>query len=122
MIELGSIDTGNPKRDAHLRGPDFLDVETGATMSYRSTGLRRSERGWVVDGELTLRAVTAPVPLDLTVSGFGAAADGEQVVAFAAAGKINRRDFGVTVAMDAGGALVSRSVAITLEIKAVRRR
>src|SRR3954447_15385471 len=37
-IDLSSINTNNPDRDAHLRSSDFFDVEQHATMTYRSTG------------------------------------------------------------------------------------
>ena len=52
-IELASIDTGNERRDNHLRSADFFDVETYPTMSYRSTGIRQTDDGWIIDGELT---------------------------------------------------------------------
>src|SRR3954454_8120938 len=39
-IDLGSIDTGNEQRDAHIRSADFFEVETYPTMTYRSTGVR----------------------------------------------------------------------------------
>jgi polyisoprenoid-binding protein YceI len=40
-------------------------------MSYRSTGIRRTGGGWVIDGELTLHGVTRQVPLAVEVNGFG---------------------------------------------------
>src|SRR5688500_14017469 len=53
-IDLASVDTGNETRDDHLRSAEFLDVERHPTMSYRSTGIRRTDDGWIVDGDLTL--------------------------------------------------------------------
>ena len=38
-IDLASIDTGNPDRDAHVRSPDLLDVERRPTMTFRSTAI-----------------------------------------------------------------------------------
>jgi polyisoprenoid-binding protein YceI len=57
-INLASIDTGNEWRDNHLRSADFLEVETYPTMSYRSTGIRHTGDGWIINGELTLQGVT----------------------------------------------------------------
>jgi len=70
-IDLASIDTGNQKRDNHLRSADILDVAKHPTMSYRSTGIRQTDAGWVVDGELTLHGATQKLPLAVAVTGFG---------------------------------------------------
>jgi len=68
--DLASIDTGNERRDSHLRSADFLEVEKHRTMSYRSTGIRQTGDGWIIDGELTMHGVTR-VPLAVEVNGFG---------------------------------------------------
>jgi len=39
-IEVGSINTHNPDRDAHLKSADFFDVQTFPTLSFSSTGVR----------------------------------------------------------------------------------
>ncbi len=44
-IDLGSIDTGNQRRDNHLRSAGFFEVEKHPTMSYRSTGIRHPASG-----------------------------------------------------------------------------
>src|ERR1700694_5199056 len=48
-IDVSAVDSGDPKRDEHLRSADFFDAETYPTVSFRSTGLH--DRG---DGEFTL--------------------------------------------------------------------
>ena len=87
-------------------------------MSYRSTGIRQTDDGWVIDGELTLHGVTRQVPLAVEVNGFGPDPFGGQRAGFTATAQINRRDFGITVPMDGGG-VVSDKVSISLEIEAV---
>jgi polyisoprenoid-binding protein YceI len=120
-IDLASIDTGNEPRDNHLRSADYFEVEKYPTMSYRSTGIRRVDDGWVIDGELTLHGVTRPVSLTGEVNGFAPDPWGGQRAGFSATAQINRRDFGIdlTIPMDGGGVAVGNKVSISLEIEAV---
>ena len=122
-IDLASIDTGSEPRDNHLRSADYLEIEKYPTMSYRSTGVRRTGDGWVVDGELTLHGVTRPVPLAVEANGFGPDPFGGQRAGFSATAQINRRDFGIgtTIPMDGGGVVIGDKVSISLEIQAVRQ-
>ena len=95
-----------------------LDVAKHPTMSYRSTGIRQTDAGWVVDGELTLHGATQKVPLAVAVTGFGPGPNGEQRAGFTATAQINRRDFGITIPMGGAG-VVSNKVSISLNIEAV---
>ena len=93
-------------------------------MAYRSSGVRRDGDDYVLDGELTLKGVTQPVPLKLEVNGFGPdpfAADplvGARA-GFTATGEINRMDFGVSYngPIPGGGVVLSEKVQIALEIE-----
>jgi polyisoprenoid-binding protein YceI len=122
-IDLASIDTGAEQRDAHLRSPDFFDIENHPLMTYRSTGIRVVGDEYLVDGELTLKGVTKSVPLTLEVNGFGPDPYGGTRAGFSATAEINRPDFGVSwnAALEAGGVVVSDKVTIHLEIEAVLR-
>jgi polyisoprenoid-binding protein YceI len=120
-IELASIDTGNADRDGHLRSADFFEVEKYPTMTYESTGLRVSDDGYVLDGNLTLKGVTKPVSLALEIGGFGPDPFGGIRAGFTATGEIKRSDFGVdfNAALETGGVVVSDKVNLLLEIEAV---
>jgi polyisoprenoid-binding protein YceI len=121
-VDLSSIDTNNPDRDAHVRSADFFDVEQYPTMTYRSTGVRATDNGFVVDGELSLHGVTRSVPLALEVEGFLPTSPfGDTRVGFTASADINRNDFGVkfNMVLDNGGVGLSEKVHITLDIEAV---
>lgn len=123
-IELDSVNTGNQQRDDHLRTADFFEVESHRIMTYRSTGIRAAGDHFVLDGELTLKGVTRPVPLQVEVNGFGPDPYGGFRSGFTATGEINRRDFGVnfSVAMEAGGLVVADKVGIAIEAEFVLRQ
>jgi polyisoprenoid-binding protein YceI len=60
-INADSIDTGNKKRDDHLRSPDFFNVKQYPTISFQSTAVKAVEGGYEVTGDLTLHGTTRPV-------------------------------------------------------------
>lgn len=120
-IELASVDTGNELRDDHLRSADYFETEAHPAMTYRSSGVRRTAEGWIVDGELTLHGVTRPVPLEVEVGGFGPDPFGGYRAGFSATAQVSRREFGIdlNVPLDGGGVAVGDKVTINLEIQAV---
>jgi polyisoprenoid-binding protein YceI len=123
-IDLGSIDTRQDQRDAHIRSADFFDVDNHPTMTFRSTSVRTDGADWFVDGELSLKGNTEQVTLALELNGFGADAYGGYRAGFSAKTEINRNDFGVDIKMpmDGGGVVVSDKVIVELEIEAVLRK
>jgi len=123
-IDLGSIDTRQEQRDAHIRSADFFDVENHPHMSFRSTGVRFADnRDWLVDGELTIKGTTGPVTLELELNGFGPDAYGGTRAGFSAKTEISRSQFGVDISMpmDGGGVVVGDKISVELEIEAVLR-
>jgi polyisoprenoid-binding protein YceI len=125
-VDMTSIDTANATRDAHLRTADFFEVERYPTMSYRSTGIGPDGDGFVMEGELTLKGITLPVPLKPEINGFGVDPFAPDPAAgaragFTATGEINRMDFGVSynAPLPGGGVLIGEKVQIVLEIEAV---
>lgn len=66
-IDLGSADTDNPDRDEVLLGPEFFAATGQAQARYVATRFRHlgGDR-YVADGELTLRGIRQPVPLQFT--------------------------------------------------------
>lgn len=123
-IPLASIDTRDEQRDAHLRSPDFLDVEQFPTMTFRSTGVREVGEGrYEVAGDLTLRDVTKPVTLQVAFDGSARDPWGGERAAFSATGRLNREDFGVTYnqVLETGGVLVGKDIELDIEVEAVKQ-
>lgn len=95
-IRVASIDTGNADRDAHVLSADLLDVARRPTMTFRSTAISGAGADWVLQGDLTVGGVTAPVRLDVELGGvevFGP--DGRLHAGFEARGELRRKDVGV---------------------------
>ena len=120
-IELASIDTNNPQRDDDLRSANSFETDTYPTMTFRSTGIRHSEDGFDVDGELALHGVTRPVTLALDVNGFTRDPYGGTRAGFSATTELNRGDFGIStnIPMDGGGVVIGDRVQTFIEIEAV---
>lgn len=118
-IDAASIDTREPKRDEHLRSPDFFDVKKFPALTFKSTKIEKAGAGkFKVTGDLTIRGVTKSVVL--AVEGPGAAQKnpwGGLVRGVTATAKINRKDFGLTwnKALEAGGVLVGEEVEILID-------
>lgn len=69
-VQAASIDTQEPRRDEHLRSPDFFDVATYPEISFLSTDiLSTGDAGLRVKGELTIHGVTKPRRADRACSG-----------------------------------------------------
>jgi len=123
-IDASSIDTAEPTRDAHLRSPDFLDVERFPTVEFRSVAARLTGPTTLeVDGELTIRDVTRPVALEVSYEGLTADPFGNERAVFSAETEIDREEWGITwnKTLETGGVLVGKRVKIELEIEAVRK-
>jgi polyisoprenoid-binding protein YceI len=121
-VQLASVSTGSPDRDAHLRSADFFDVENNKEMTFASTGVKQDGDEFVMLGDLTIKGVTRPVELELEPTGVVTDPFGNVRAGFEGEAEISRKDFGLTwnVALEAGGMLVSDKVRIQLDVSAIR--
>ncbi len=63
-IQSASVDSNSAKRDLHLRGEDFFDVEKYPTITFVSTGFKKAGKDkdqYLISGKVTLRGVTKKV-------------------------------------------------------------
>jgi polyisoprenoid-binding protein YceI len=126
-IDAASIDTGVADRDAHLRGPDFLDVETYPTIIFKSKKVEGEFGGegdeFHVLGDLTIRGMTMQVRLDCTYEGRGGDPWGKERAGFSGHTEIDRRDWGLkwNQALETGGILVANRIRIDVEAQFVKQ-
>jgi polyisoprenoid-binding protein YceI len=123
-IATGSVTTGDGKRDAHLRSPDFFDVDRYPKMTFRSKRIEAvSGKAFRVVGDFTIRDVTREVVLNAELLGRAKDPWGNERAAFEANTKINRADYGLTwnAALEAGGVLVGDEVKISVEAELLQQ-
>lgn len=129
-IDVTSVDTGNERRDDHLRTADWFDAERWPTITFQSSSVRAAGEGnLVATGELTIRDVTRQVELPITVLGvqdipeemremLGGA---QQVASFETGLTVDRRDFGVGTGSWAQTTIVGKDVEIEIALEAAYR-
>lgn len=123
-IKTASITTNHEKRDAHLKGPDFFNVEKFPTMSYKLKSYKKVGEGYQAVGELTLLGVTKEITLTGTFNGVAKDPWGNLRAGFTAEGKLNRKDFGMnwSKTLDSGGLVVGDEVFIKLDIECIKAK
>lgn len=122
-IKTRSVDTGNADRDLHLQSADFFNTATNPTITFTSTAVRPDESGFVLDGDLTINAITRPVSLDVEFDGMATDPFGNVRIGFSATTAVDREEWGLTwnAALETGGFLVSKKIILQLEISAIRQ-
>ena len=90
-IQAASVNTGSGMKDGKLKGKDFFNVEHDPLITFKSTKIvQTGSDTFEVDGDFTIRGVTKPEKLVLTVSGKGTGSGSIQgTMAF------DRKDYGM---------------------------
>ena len=119
-IPAASVNTGDERRDAHLRSADFLDAETHPEIVFKSTKVTPKGRdAFVVDGDLTIRGTTKPVSVNVELVGIAADPRAGQRAAFDARFSFDRTQWGLTWNMPVpSGVLVGEKISIEANVAA----
>jgi polyisoprenoid-binding protein YceI len=125
IIDVASISTRDEQRDAHLKSPDFFDVEKFPTITFKSKKVTATGGdSFTVVGDLTIHGVTKVVDLKVeelteeTKDPWGNLRRGAS-----AKTRIHRKDFGMSfnMALEAGGFLVGEEVDLTIDVELMRQ-
>ncbi|KTD73216.1 YceI family protein [Legionella tucsonensis] len=94
-IDIKDMITGIPELDKHLKSNLFFDAERYPTASFVSNKVTsQGDNKATVEGILTLRGVSKPVVLQVTLNKMGMnLISNKMSVGFTATGSINRSDF-----------------------------
>jgi polyisoprenoid-binding protein YceI len=130
VIDATKLWTGEPDRDAHLRSPDFFDVENHPEIRFRGEiDERTGAMSYRGSSELTIRGHTHSVPLLVIYAGQWETPYWEgdvnrgsmHRIGFEARATLNRHDFGVSWndELPGGGVVVSNEIPLKLDVEAI---
>jgi polyisoprenoid-binding protein YceI len=121
-IQMGTVKTGNPDRDAHLASSDFFNAELNPTMTFRSTSISGEGEEYSMVGDLTINGITQQVELDVEFFGTSVfPGDQSTRAGFSATGTISRKDFGINFNAPVGAdkVMISDKVALELDVQLI---
>lgn len=120
-----SVDTGDSKRDEHLKSADFFDVENFKQISFLGNSYEEVDKdgSYELYGDLTIKGIKKRIKLDVEFGGVMKDPWGNEKAGFTINGKINRKDWGLTwnAALEAGGVLVGDDVSISCEVELIKQ-
>jgi polyisoprenoid-binding protein YceI len=95
--DLTTLTTNNTNRDEHLQKDDMFDTANHPQLTFKSNKIERVEGNkYKLSGDLTMKGITKPVTLDLTLLGTGEhPRSKKQLAGFKVSGTVNRTDFNV---------------------------
>lgn len=123
-IAADTLKTNDEQRDAHVKGPDFLDAATYPAITFKSSKVAPLGEGELsVTGELTIHGVTREVVL--RVEGItGEAKDpwGNSRIGASASTRIKRSDFGLNfnAPLETGGVLLGDDLKLEIEVSLIK--
>lgn len=120
-IDAASIQTGDEKRDEHLKSHDFWDVINHKQITFTSStmGSANADGNQELWGKLTMVGITQNVKLIVQFGGMLNDLWGNERAGFTVSAIINRSDCGLTwnTTTEAGGLMVSDEIEISCEVE-----
>ncbi len=124
-IKTGSIDTAEPKRDTHLKSPDFFDVAKYPEMTFSSTKIAKgSGDAYQVTGQFSMHGVTKEITIPVEFIGTTKDPWGGERAGFSTTFVLDRKDYGIewNKVLDTGGTLVGNEVTATVNLEAAKAK
>jgi polyisoprenoid-binding protein YceI len=118
-VKTASVDTGQAKRDQHLKNPDFFNAAEFPSITFKSKSVKPAGDGaWDVDGDLTLHGETKPISVKVTKVGLGKGMDGGPLLGLEANFTVKRSDYGMSKMVGP----VGDDVAVTVAVEAAPKK
>ena len=118
-VKAESINTGNARRDAHLRSPHFLEVTAYPEIQFQSSRVAHGQDRdtLLVTGSLTIKGRSREIVLNVSEMDRSRSPRGEDFIYYAATTEFDRFDFGITY----WRGVIGRILKVTVNVQATRR-
>ncbi len=122
-IDPSSVNTGDEKRDEHLKSPDFFDVMKTKEITFKAETISKADAAgnhemW---GELSIKGISKNIKFNVVFGGIITDPWGNERAGFTVTGKINRKDWDLNwnTALNAGGMMVGEEIKIICDIQLI---
>ncbi|MDO9185998.1 MAG: YceI family protein [Bacteroidia bacterium] len=126
FMNPASVDTGDAKRDEHIKSADFFDVEKHKQISFVGDTIEKgnNDKIYTLYGFLKIKGVTKQIKLNVEFTGVMKDPWENEKAGFIVTGKINRKDWGLNwnSLLETGGVMLSDDVNIICEIQLVKQK
>ncbi|MCE9540515.1 MAG: YceI family protein [Bacteroidetes bacterium] len=126
FLNPASVDTGDSKRDEHIRSEDFFDVEKYKQISFVGDTIEKgkNDKSYSLYGYLQMKGITKQIKLNVEFAGVMKDPWGNEKAGFNITGKINRKDWGLNwnSLLETGGVMLSDEVNIMCEVQLVKQK
>ncbi len=119
-IDVNSVNTGNLKRDNHLKGEEMFNVSKYPTITFIANIVTKTEDGYLAKGKLTIMETTKDVEILFNYFGKQDTPWGFPSAAFTGGVTINKNDFGLTYGGEILGEDVKMEFAVELNPKKIK--
>lgn len=119
-VKSESVDTGNAKRDQHLRSPDFFNAKQFPVITFKSTSVSKKtgkENMLEVTGEFNLHGVKKTITIDVELTGKKKSQQVGEIIGFHTTFNIKRSEYGFNYGFEG----VNDDIQITVSIEAGKK-
>ena len=112
-VATDSVNSGNSKRDTHLKSGDFFAASEFPKATFKSKSVKKAgDNAFDVTGDFTLHGVTKEIAVKLEKTGQGKDRNGGDLIGFESTFTVNRADYGIKFMPDGLGSEVRITVSL----------
>ncbi len=120
QVKAESVDTGNAKRDQHLRSADFFNAKQFPVITFKSTRVTEKagqEMVLEVTGDFNLHGVKKSITIDVEITGQKKSPQVGEIIGFLTTFSIKRSEYGMNFGLEG----VNDDIQITVSVEAGKK-